>query len=113
MAYVFPAPGEPIEIVDSAESVSSSGQPCGPTTVRIPLRADARTRWRCEEGRDMDTKSLVMSHPLLGSLRPSAAWIPSGKAADVLAREAGCRTDTVAGFLTRHQHWPSPWRAGT
>jgi ATP-dependent exoDNAse (exonuclease V) alpha subunit len=38
---------------------------------------------------------------------------PSGKAADVLAREAGCVTDTVAGFLTRHRGRPSPWPAGT
>ncbi len=38
---------------------------------------------------------------------------PSGKAADVLAREAGCTTDTVAGFLTRHRGRPSPWTPGT
>ncbi len=38
---------------------------------------------------------------------------PSGKAADVLAREARCATDTLAGFLTRHQGRPSPWPAGT
>ncbi len=45
--------------------------------------------------------------------RPVIGLAPSGKAADVLAREAGCATDTVAGFLTRHQHRPSPWPAGT
>lgn len=45
--------------------------------------------------------------------RPVIGLAPSGKAADVLAREAGCPTDTVAGFLTRHHHRPSPWRAGT
>jgi conjugative relaxase-like TrwC/TraI family protein len=38
---------------------------------------------------------------------------PSGKAADVLAREAGCPTDTVAGFLTRHRNGESSWPAGT
>ncbi|MBK5221725.1 MAG: relaxase domain-containing protein [Acidimicrobiia bacterium] len=38
---------------------------------------------------------------------------PSGKAADVLRAEAGCRTDTLAGFLTRHQHHSSMWPAGT
>ncbi|MEJ7582990.1 MAG: MobF family relaxase [Acidimicrobiales bacterium] len=36
--------------------------------------------------------------------RPVIGLAPSGKAADVLATEAGCRTDTLAGFLTRHQH---------
>ena len=45
--------------------------------------------------------------------RPVVGLAPSGKAADVLANEAGCPTDTLAGFLTRHQHRPSPWPAGT
>ncbi|MGH9185341.1 MAG: ATP-dependent DNA helicase, partial [Acidimicrobiales bacterium] len=38
---------------------------------------------------------------------------PSGKAADVLSTAAGCPTDTLAGFLTRHRSHPSPWPAGT
>lgn len=38
---------------------------------------------------------------------------PSGKAADVLATEARCPTDTVAGFLTRQRHGPTRWPAGT
>jgi ATP-dependent exoDNAse (exonuclease V) alpha subunit len=38
---------------------------------------------------------------------------PSGKAADVLDNTAGCSTDTVAGFLTRHQDRRSPWPSGT
>jgi conjugative relaxase-like TrwC/TraI family protein len=39
---------------------------------------------------------------------------PSGKAADVLGLEAGCPTETLAGFLTRHRNpGPSPWPAGT
>ncbi len=39
---------------------------------------------------------------------------PSGKAADVLRLEAGCPTDTIAGFLTRHRDQrESPWPAGT
>ena len=38
---------------------------------------------------------------------------PSGKAADVLATEAHCPTDTVAGFLIRHRDRPSRWPAGT
>jgi conjugative relaxase-like TrwC/TraI family protein len=38
---------------------------------------------------------------------------PSGKAADVLALEAGCPTDTLAGFLPRHRDARSPWPAGT
>jgi conjugative relaxase-like TrwC/TraI family protein len=38
---------------------------------------------------------------------------PSGKAADVLATAAGCETDTLAGFLTRHRNAPSPWPAGS
>ena len=46
--------------------------------------------------------------------RPVVGLAPSGKAADVLATAAGCPTDTIAGFLTRHQrHQPSPWPAGT
>ena len=45
--------------------------------------------------------------------RPVVGLAPSGKAADVLAREAGCSTDTVAGFLTRHQHRHPVLPAGT
>ncbi len=45
--------------------------------------------------------------------RPVVGLAPSGKAADVLATEAGCPTDTLAGFLTRHRHQPTPWPAGT
>jgi ATP-dependent exoDNAse (exonuclease V) alpha subunit len=46
--------------------------------------------------------------------RPVIGLAPSGKAADVLAAEAGCRTDTLAGFLTRHTSGrPSPWPPGT
>ncbi|MEJ7584212.1 MAG: AAA family ATPase [Acidimicrobiales bacterium] len=45
--------------------------------------------------------------------RPVVGLAPSGKAADVLATEARCPTDTVAGFLTRHRSGPSPWPAGT
>ncbi|HEX9765991.1 MAG TPA: MobF family relaxase [Nitriliruptorales bacterium] len=46
--------------------------------------------------------------------RPVVGLAPSGKAADVLHREAGCPTDTLAGFLTRHRGPdPSPWPART
>jgi conjugative relaxase-like TrwC/TraI family protein len=46
--------------------------------------------------------------------RPVVGLAPSGKAADVLRVEAGCPTDTVAGFLTRHRDpAPSPWPVGT
>ena len=45
--------------------------------------------------------------------RPVVGLAPSGKAADVLASEAGYATDTVAGFLTRHRHTPTRWEAGT
>jgi conjugative relaxase-like TrwC/TraI family protein len=45
--------------------------------------------------------------------RPVVGLAPSGKAADILAGEAGCPTDTVAGFLTRHHDRPSRWPAGT
>lgn len=45
--------------------------------------------------------------------RPVVGLAPSGKAADVLASEASCPTDTVAGFLTRHSHNTSPWPQGT
>ena len=38
---------------------------------------------------------------------------PSGKAADVLALEAHCVTDTLAGFLTRHRTGSTPWPTGT
>lgn len=45
--------------------------------------------------------------------RPVVGLAPSGKAADVLATAAGCPTDTLAGFLTRHRTTTSPWRTGT
>lgn len=45
--------------------------------------------------------------------RPMVGLAPSGKAADVLARGAGCPTDTVAGFLARHRTDASRWPAGT
>jgi conjugative relaxase-like TrwC/TraI family protein len=45
--------------------------------------------------------------------RPVVGLAPSGKAADVLATEAHCPTDTVAGFLTRNRGRPTPWPAGT
>jgi len=45
--------------------------------------------------------------------RPVVGLAPSGKAADVLALEARCPTDTLAGFLTRHRSGTSPWPAGT
>jgi conjugative relaxase-like TrwC/TraI family protein len=45
--------------------------------------------------------------------RPVVGLAPSGKAADVLALEARCPTDTLAGFLTRHRSSTSPWPAGT
>ncbi|QYG91000.1 relaxase domain-containing protein [Iamia sp. SCSIO 61187] len=42
--------------------------------------------------------------------RPVVALAPSGKAADVLGLEAGCPTETLAAFLTRHQQRTStPW----
>jgi len=50
---------------------------------------------------------------LRGEGRPVVGLAPSGKAADVLATAAGCDTDTLAGFLTRHRDAPSPWPAGT
>lgn len=45
--------------------------------------------------------------------RPVVGLAPSGKAADVLARETHCPTETVAGFLTRHRHQPTRWPEGT
>jgi conjugative relaxase-like TrwC/TraI family protein len=45
--------------------------------------------------------------------RPVVGLAPSGKAADVLAREAGCPTDTVAGFLARHRNGLSSYPTGT
>lgn len=46
--------------------------------------------------------------------RPVVALAPSGKAADVLATEAGCQAETLAAFLTRHQRTGrSDWPAGT
>jgi conjugative relaxase-like TrwC/TraI family protein len=50
---------------------------------------------------------------LAAQRRPVVGLAPSGKAADVLATEAGCPTDTLAGFLTRHRAGTSPWPAGT
>jgi conjugative relaxase-like TrwC/TraI family protein len=45
--------------------------------------------------------------------RPVVGLAPSGKAADVLATAAGCQTDTLAGFLTRHPNTASRWPSGT
>jgi conjugative relaxase-like TrwC/TraI family protein len=45
--------------------------------------------------------------------RPVVGLAPSGKAADVLATEAGCPADTVAAFLTRHRSGSSCWPTGT
>jgi ATP-dependent exoDNAse (exonuclease V) alpha subunit len=45
--------------------------------------------------------------------RPVIGLAPSGKAADVLASEARCPTDTLAGFLARHRLGTSPWPVGT
>lgn len=47
--------------------------------------------------------------------RPVVGLAPSGKAADVLGREAGCPTNTVAGFLVGHRNrtMPSESPAGT
>ena len=50
---------------------------------------------------------------LTAQRRPVVGLAPSGKAADVLATEAGCPTDTLAGFLTRHRGGTTPWPAGT
>ena len=47
--------------------------------------------------------------------RPVVGLAPSGKAADVLATEAGCDSLTLASFLQRHTDHdrPSAWPAGT
>ena len=53
-------------------------------------------------------------HHLRGQGRPVVGLAPSGKAADVLAKEAGCATTTLAGFLTQHRPGhPTRWPAGT
>jgi len=62
-------------------------------------------------GKTTATAQAVASMSARG--RPVVGLAPSGKAADVLAREADCATDTVAGFLTRHRSKPSLWPAGT
>ena len=53
-------------------------------------------------------------HRLQTQRRPVVGLAPSGKAADVLAAQAGCPTDTLAGFLVRNgpRHGAS-WPAGT
>ena len=51
---------------------------------------------------------------LQGQGRPVVGLAPSGKAADVLAQEVACPTQTLAAFLTRHQkQHRSPWPTGT
>lgn len=46
--------------------------------------------------------------------RPVVALAPSGKAADVLATEAGCHAETLAAFLARHDaSGRTGWPAGT
>jgi hypothetical protein len=58
------------------------------------------------------TTGIAIRH-LQAQRRAVVGLAPSGKAADVLATEAGCATDTVAGFLTRHRHQPTRWPTGT
>ena len=50
---------------------------------------------------------------LQGAGRPVVGLAPSGKAANVLATATGCRADTMAGFLTRHQGRRTNWPADT
>lgn len=53
-------------------------------------------------------------HDLQERDRPVVGLAPSGKAADVLRLEAGCPTDTLAGFLTHHrERFESLWPIGT
>ena len=65
-------------------------------------------------GTGKTTATAQAVHQLRSQRRPVIGLAPSGKAADVLATQAGCDTATVAGFLTRHQaERQSPWPAGT
>ncbi len=50
---------------------------------------------------------------LQGRGRPVVGLAPSGKAADVLATEAGCPTATVASFIQGQMLGRSEWRPGT
>jgi conjugative relaxase-like TrwC/TraI family protein len=60
------------------------------------------------------TKTTAYGVDVLGAHgRPVVGLAPSGKAADVLATEAGCPADTLAGFLARHQRGSTPWPADT
>lgn len=53
-------------------------------------------------------------HDLQARDRPVVGLAPSGKAADILRVEAGCPTDTLAGFLTRNRERSEPpWPIGT
>src|SRR3546814_1260175 len=63
-------------------------------------------------GKTRTTAGAVQSLQAQG--RSVVGLAPSGKAADVLGHEAGCPTDTLAGFLTRHRGpGASPWPSGT
>lgn len=59
------------------------------------------------------TTALAVQH-LRQQRRPVVALAPSGKAADVLGSEAGCRAETLAAFLTKHRlNARSGWPPGT
>ena len=65
-------------------------------------------------GADTVTTTSLAVARLEAQGRPVIGLAPSGKAADVLAREAGCPTQTVAAFLGRHlSARRSPWPSGT
>ena len=75
-----------------------------------PAGAGRRTRRDRQDHHHRPTPSRASS----AQGRPVVGLAPSGKAADVLATEAGCQTDTLAGFLTRHRSTDRHrWPAGT
>jgi hypothetical protein len=65
MDYSFVSPGEPIVIVGPTDA-TVGGEACGPATVTLPLKSDARVRWCCEAGCDSDAESMHVTHPHLG-----------------------------------------------
>jgi conjugative relaxase-like TrwC/TraI family protein len=98
---------------------TSAVSPVAPTGDPQPMAADAIAGvdqlvivvGPAGTGKTRATASAVEALRRQG--RPVVGLAPSGKAADVLALEARCQTDTLAGFLTRHRSGPSPWPAGT
>lgn len=99
-SHAYPVgPGSGDRQVDAAEAIAGPAQ----LVVVVGPAGTGKTRTTARAVQDLQARE-----------RPVVGLAPSGKAADVLRLEAGCPTDTLAGFLTRHrERHESPWPTGT